>query len=69
MQGATRLFAEPGDVLDAVPDVIPDELEFIRVEIKALERAGQGAHAAFNAGGDELGEQIEQPLRVFQPLR
>ena len=65
----TQGTAEAGDMLDAAPEMIADVFQFIGVEIKPFERAGQCADAAFNAGGHQLGQQIEEHIRVLQPLR
>ncbi len=51
MQFAPGLFADAGDVLDAAPDIFPDEFYRLGGRMKFLERAGQGADAAFDAGG------------------
>ena len=47
----TRLRADTGDMLDATPEVVTDELPLFGCGDQQLESAGQGAHAAFHICG------------------
>jgi hypothetical protein len=59
MQFAAGLGTDPGDVFHAAPDILADGFQRLEGRIKSLERAGQGADAALDAGGQQFGQQVE----------
>ncbi len=69
MQLAPGLFADARDVLDSLPDILPDGILRLDGRTKFLERARQRADAAFNSGGQKFREQIEQQIGVSHALR
>ena len=62
-------FAQPRDVFDAVKNVLANFFFLFAGRDEFLERAGQGADAAFNAGGQKFGEQIKKQICVSQSFR
>ena len=69
MQFAFRFFADARNVLDATPDVFADVFFCSSARDEFLERAGQGADAAFNSGGQKFRQQIKKQVRVGQSFR
>src|SRR6267154_993864 len=69
VQFFSGLFADARDVFDAAPEIVADGFDLVGVEMKFLERAGQGADAAFDSSRNKLCEQIEKQVRVGDTLR
>src|ERR1700722_7139964 len=68
VQGPPRGAADAINVFDAAPEIVADGLLLLGAGDESFERAGQGAHAAFDAGWDELREQVKQTIRICQAL-
>jgi len=56
-------------MFDAAPDVFADKFFLFVTVDKFLERAGHGADAAFDFGGQEVREQIEKQVCVSETFR
>jgi hypothetical protein len=66
---AVGLRADARDVLDATPEVVANVFGGVGMVDGFLERAGQGADAAFDTGRQELSEEIKEAVGVIEALR
>ena len=69
MQFPSGLLADPRDVFDALPEIVPNHFQLLGNGDKPFERRGHGADAALNTRRHQLREQIKQQICVIQSFR